>query len=138
MLGLIHAGLHLFYFFLRVAHVVGRAAIGKTKLSDLVLLLLELEREVLVLGIKSHVVDDGFVTANELDEVFGGTTAELRKALGDALRDLDLHDALFLALLFFRGLGTLRDDRQRRLLPHLRRVEALQILRFQARLELGT
>ena len=82
--------------------------------------------------------DERFVTTYELDQVFGGSAGEFREGLCDALRDLDFYLSLFLALLFFRGLGTLRDDRNRRLLPQLGRVEALQILRFQAWLELGT
>ena len=67
-----------------------------------------------------------------------GSAGEFREGLRDALRYLDFYLSLFLTLLFFRGLGTLGDDENQRLLPHLRRVKALQILRFQARLELGT
>ena len=78
-----------------------------------------------------------FVTANELDEVFGGSSGELREGLRDALRDLNFYLALFHAFLFIKRLGTLKDYRNRWLLSHLGWVEALQILRSQARLELG-
>ena len=70
-------------------------------------------------------------------EVFGGTTGELNERLGNSLGNLDFDLALFLTLLFFRGLGTLGDDRKRRLLAHLAGVEALLALGMQAHLELG-
>ena len=80
-------------------------------MGDLILLCFQLEREVLALDLEAHVIDERFVTMYELDEVFGGSAGEFREGLRDALRDLDFYLSLFLALLFFRGLGTLGDDR---------------------------